>query len=367
MNDDRLTAFRDALREGDTAAAVERFDAFDDAIDAQATRESSLRTVARELITIVPPTQPAHKAAQQFIDRVATAEQARLEAKYSFGLHVENGPDAASVADSVDSVIQTTESVNEASEAVQTEARAIGGDFQPAYAVFGPTDRIVPLGSDVSVSYTVENVGAVAVDAKPVELDGYDLSVTPASTPELAPDETTTVTASGTADERAEAPLTLQVGSKVARTSFNVLAKRDFLDNALTVLGTIRDRLDRIGERSDDDGGNGNGNGGGNGNGNGNGGGNGNGNGGQPGLQGLINKVETATTRIEKIIERLSSGKGRRADKRIGAVANLLGAFVNQVEGLSKQQLSSEDTAVLAGDAGRVIDRLETAIEADAA
>ena len=366
MTDERLTAFRDALRAGDTRAAVERFDAFDAAIDAQADRESALRSLASELVSRLPPTQPGHKAGQAFIEQVAAAEQARLETKYAFGLHVENGPDAASVADAADQVIETTEQVNDTSDQLRENADDVPVEFNPAYAVFGPGDQVVPLGSDISLSFTVENVGVTEVEPKSVEVNGYELAVSPERTPVLQPEETATITLTGTADERSEAPLTVQVGVETARVSLNVLAKQDFLENALTVLGTVRERLERIGDDADSgnggngNGGNGNGNGGNGGNGNG---GNGNGNGGQPGLPGLVAKIEQAESRIEQ----LTTGNVRQVDKRIEAVIDLLGAFTNQVEGLSTQQLTNQDAAVLVSDADRAIETLETAIEAKSA
>ncbi|PSP80819.1 hypothetical protein BRC81_01665 [Halobacteriales archaeon QS_1_68_20] len=349
MTDDRILAFRDALRSGDSASAVDSFDGFDDAVDDQANRESALRDVARGVVARTPPDDPAHQAAQQFLQAVNQAQQARVKAKYDFALHLEGGPDADDVADRVDAVVDTTDAVDSAAGDLQDEAGDV--DLPPSLAVTGPSALLVPKGTAIDAEYTAENLGVTEATDLAVTVEGYDVAVDPAAIDALLAGEATTLAVTGDADEAVEAPLIVTVGSETARTDLRVVDKAGFLDRALTVLDEVEERLDRV---DDDDGGNGKG---------------GKGNG-KSGIQGLHNKVDTARKRIEKLIDRLESGGkgkgGKSVDNRIRSTMQLLGAFINQAEGLSGNQLSAQDAAVLAGDAGEVIDELDAATRAEA-
>lgn len=343
MTDDRIVDFRDALRDGDTAGAVDGFDGFDAAVDDQANRESALRDVARGVIARTPPDEPAHQAAQGFLRAVNDAQGARTKAKYDFALHLEGGPSAADVADRVDAVLDTTDAVETAAGDLREEADGI--DLPPALSVTGPSALLVPKGTSIEAEYTASNVGVTPASDLDVTLDGYDgVSASPDAIDSLTAGADATITVSGPADETVEAPLVVSVGAESARTDLRVLDKAGFLDRALTVLDEVQQRLERV---SDDADGKGNSD-----------------------FRGLENKLRTARNRIEKLKKEAESGggkgRGKSLDERIRSTMKLLGAFINQAEGLSPRQLSSQDAAVLAGDAGEVIDELETATRAAA-
>lgn len=363
MTDDRILAFRDRLRDGDTAGAIEGFDGFDAAVDEQAARESALRDLARGVITRVEPGEPAHEAAQEFLRDVSTAQDARVKAKYDFALHLENGPSAESVADRVETVVETTAAVDEQADELRDRSGDV--DLPPSLTVTGPGGVRVPKGEPVEAEFVAANLGVTAASDLSVRLDGYDLDVSPGAIDSLAAGEERALAVTGAADEAVETAVTVGVGSASASAELRVLDKAGFLEVALVVLGDVEERLARIRETADDDGGPGAGNGNGRGD-----------DGAEPGLTGLENKLDTATQRVERLAERADgggpgagngngNGNGDSLDQRIRAVMNLLGAFINQVEGLEGGQLTGQDASVLANDATQVIDELALATRAE--
>lgn len=340
MTDQRIVDFRDALRADDAGESIDGFDGFDAAVDEQAKRESVLRDVARGIIARVPPAQPLHQTAQQYLQAVADAQETRLKAKYDFALYLEDGPSADAVADRVDAVIETTDAV----EQVGTELRESGGDIDlpPALGVVGPNAITVPKGGFIHAEYTATNLGTTSVSDVEVSLDGYDLSANPTTIDSLASGANAAVIVSGPADETAEAPLVVSVGSAVARTDLRIIDKAGYLERALAVLEDVANRVNDVAESDD-----------------------GNKNGGKPDLKGLQNKIKTVRKRIEKLADDVESGKRKGVDKRIRAIINLVGAFINQVHGLGNEQLSDRNESILSSDAAAVIDELAAATEAE--
>ncbi|WP_435320391.1 CARDB domain-containing protein [Haloarchaeobius sp. TZWSO28] len=359
MSDSRVVAFKESLVQGDTAAAIDRFDGFDDAVDEQERREGALRDVARGLIARTPPGDASHAAAQQFLRNVSTAQQARLKAKYDYALYLQGGPSAEAVADRVDTVITATETVDKAAERM----RETGSDvpLAPALTLDGPRDVLAQVGSSIEATYTLSNIGTSAAGGLEVSLDGYDLSVAPSTVESLAPGESAEVTVSGTATEAASEPLVVSVGAQTARTGINILDGDGHLDRALLVLDDITDYLDAIApdeSEQEETGGNG-------GKGKKNKSGTGaNGNGGpSKGYNGLVEKVATAREQIETIRQQIESGDDESVETDIESVQRLMGAFINQTHGWGKTHLSDRSEALLAADAGRVIDELAAAAE----
>lgn len=341
MVDERVVEFRDALRAGDAAAIVEAFDGFDAAVDTQEARERAVRDVARGIIARSPPDAQEHQSAQQFLRAVSDAQEARISAKYDFALYLQEGPSADRVADSVDRVIETTAAVEDAINAVRDDGRDLM--VPPALSVTGPNDVEVASGEAFEAEYTVRNVGVSPAGGLDVAVEGPDLSATPGEIESLGPDETATVTVSGSVDETTERPLVLTVGAATVRSTVVVLDERSHLERALTIIEEIEAQIDALGDEKD---------------------------GGSPqggnasGLDGLREKLVTARERITEIMEALDGDTGRPVDKQIDAASRLMGAFVNQTHGLGNRQLADRTEALLAHDAGRAIDELRAAAEA---
>jgi HAMP domain-containing protein len=351
MSDARIQAFRDALAEGDHAAAVEGFDAFADALAAQDRREGALRPVARG-VNARTGDDAATQTAQEYLEVVGNAQHLRLQAKFDFMLYLEGGPAAADIADKVDAVLTAHDAADAA--AADLRAHADGIDLPPQLGVFGPDSLAVPKGTTIDATYTVENVGTVGVDALDVTVEGYDLAVSPDSISGLAPTATADVAVSGSAAEAGEFPVVLKAAGETAsasrRVSLAVLDTDAYLERALTTIGDLRDQLAE-----------GDAQGGGDGKGNDDG-----------GVTGLEKKLDTAEQRIERIRDALGGGNGKgnggnggnSLDQRIGAVANLVEAFGNQARGLGGGPIPERRAAMLAADADQLIDLLERAIEA---
>jgi hypothetical protein len=349
VSDARIQAFRDALREDDHADAVAGFDAFADALAAQDRREGALRSLARGL-NARTDSDAAQAAAQEYLDVVGDAQQLRLQSKYDFMLYLEGGPSADDVADKVDAVITAHDAVAAAAADLREYGDAV--DLPPLVGVFGPDELVVPKGSTIDATYTVENVGTSEVGSLDVTVEGYDLSASPTSVGPLAATESADVSVAGTADEAGEFPVVVRASTGDAgesrRTSLAVLDTADYLERAVVTIGDVREQLDQIRQGS------GKGK-----------------SGGVP--NGLVSKLDTAEQRIEQIQAVLDSGGngkggngkgGNGIDQRIGAVANLVDAFGNQARGLGGNRLSERRAAMLQGDASEIVGLLEAAIEA---
>lgn len=334
MTDDDVIAFREALRQGDTAAAIDRFDGFDDALSRQSNHESAIRDAVRGIIAKVPKNRPVHDAAKQYLQAVFYAQQARIEAKNDFLLHLEGGPDAEAVAKKVNTVIETNDTVQQA----ESDVRSAGNVPVPALvAVYGPSNLLVPKGQTVEATYIAENVGFNAASDLDVTVEGYDLTPNPTEITQLPANERNEIGVSGPANTKTNTIITVQVGNKSTQTRLQVLDKSGYLDQSLHLLGQLEDRIENV--KND-------------------------GSGGFPEIRGLEGKLRTARKRIEKLINDIESGKQNEINNRIRSVINLIEAFINQVEGLSNQQLSDQNEAILTEDAKEFISALETAIQA---
>lgn len=245
-------------------------------------------------------------------------------------------------------------------EAVETAAermRAAGADrsLPPALSLSGPSDITVSVGSAIDATYTVTNVGLSTATDIAVTLEGYDLSISPSSVESLPAGETAELTLSGVATEPTESLLVISAGAETARASLDVLDEDGHLDRALAIIGDIEDRLGRIADAADDnsspdkDKGKTKGKGK-----------------NKPkgkdkrqsnGINGLQEKLTTARKRIEAV---KSSASGSVSNE-IKSIQKLMGAFINQVHGWGKNNLSNRNEAVLTNDAGGVVDELAAA------
>lgn len=62
-----------------------------------------------------------------------------------------------------------------------------------------------------------------------------------------------------------------------------------------------------------------------------------------------------------KRIEAVKSSSGGSVSNEIKSIQKLMGAFINQVHGWGKNNISDQNQAVLANDAGGVVDELAAA------
>ncbi len=142
----------------------------------------------------------------------------------------------------------------------------------------------------------------------------------------------------GTVDEPTESPLIVSADEASARASLEVIDENSYFERALRILDEIEDLLNGLsaGNGPEDD---------------------------LPknALNGLENKIGTARTRIEDIREEIGRRPSNALANRVQAVQRLLGAFINQVQGLSNAHLSDRNEAVLSSDAELAIEALAAA------
>ena len=467
MTEDRIRELRDALRADDPKAAVRRLDDYDDALERRGKREDGLRRLARGVLARTSDSDEANQIAQEFVTTHTDAEQTRIQSKLDFMLYLKGGRPAAEVADRIDTVIETTEEV----EQLETALREKGTDVSipPALAVIGPAQKDVPKGESFELSYEVENLGVSEISNLDVEIEGYDVSVSIDTIATLAPTESETLTVSGSADESTTTMLSVDVGGERVDTGLNILDKAGYLEQSLRLLDQLEEQVREL-DIGDDHPGEGRGPPGDHpgegrgppgdrpgrgrgppgddehpGRGRGNqstsgsqdsvnhrtgtdeqpngtdsnsdrgllpdGGHPSPGNGppgdddddddhpgrgppdddddhpgrgppddddhpgegrgppdderGEESTPGLLNKIETARKRIQAVIDDIESGSLDEVDDEIRDITRLMGAFINQVEGLSDQHISETDRALLSSDAARTIDMLENAITAE--
>lgn len=343
MTDNRIITFRDLLRNGDAAEAIDQFDEFDAAVEQQANRESALRDIARGIIARVQPDAPAHATAQQFLQTVTDAQQARIKAKYDFALYLQGGPSAESVADRVNDVISTTDAVEKTAEQMRNYGSEIS--LPSVLSLSGPGDITTTAGSTIEETYTVTNVGVSDANNVEVTLDGYELSIEPVSIDSLSPGDSVVLSVSGPASEVTEAPVVVSAGAASTRTGLNILDSNGHLDRALITISDIENHLGALSEGDD-----------------------------KPKKKekrngkskkynGLKNKINEARKQIEIIQEQIKSTENESVSAELESVRELMGAFINQIHGLGKTHLSDRDEAVLASDATKVIDELAAAAQ----
>lgn len=342
MTDDRILAFRDALAEGDDADAVERFSAFGDALSVQSARARALQTVARGVVARTGTDGDLHGAAQRFLQAAHDAQQARVRVEGEFFLYTQDGPSAGDVADTVDELVAADGELREAAAALREEAAAGGVDLPPAVAVFGPDDLSAPAGETVTATYTVANVGTVAVPELSVTVaaEGVDASVDPATVSGLDPGEEATATVEVATDDPGDYELTLGAAGDEASDDLGVavavLGPGDYLETARAAVRDAIDRLERVRENADGE---------------------------LDGIAGLLDKLRTVEDRIDDIEEQLDadSPPGVAVANRIRSATRTLGAVLNQIDALEGTSLTARQTAVVGYDAGEAVDDLATA------
>ncbi len=337
MSDERIVAFRDALRDSDPTEVVERFDRFDAAIEDQEKREAALQNVARGLVAHVAADEPANQTAQQFFRTANKAQQARLEAKFDYLLYLQGGPSAEAVAQKVDAALSATEQV----ETIATQLRDYSLDISlpSTLGLTGPSSIIVEAGSVVDATFTVTNVGGSSAEDIEVGLTGEEnLSIEPRSIASIDPGKSVSITVTGTVDEPTESPLIVSADEASARASLEVIDENGYFERALRILDEIEEQLELLSADDDpeDDAP-------------------------EDVLEGLENKIQRAQTRIADVRGEIGNRPAHALANRVQSIQQLLGAFMNQIDGLSNAHLSDRTKAVLSSDAELAIEALAAA------
>jgi len=336
MTNERIVEFRDALRDNDTTKVVELFDGFDDAVDSQEKREIALQNVARGLTARVATDEPANQTAQEFFMAVNKAQQARLETKFDHLLYLQGGQSAEAVAEKVDTVLSATEQV----ETLASELREYATDISlpGTLSLTGPSNIVAETGSAVDATYTVTNLGGSPIENVEVSLAvEADLSIEPRSIASIEPGDNVSITVTGTVDEPTESPLIVSADEARARASLEVIDEDGYFERALRILDEIEEQLVLMSANDELP---------------------------EDALEGLGEKIETARTRINDVREDIGDRPGHALANRVQAIQNHLGAFINQVEGLSNAHLSDRAEAVLSSDAELAIEALAAAEQA---
>lgn len=337
MTDERVVAFRDALREGDHTDAIANFDGFAAAIDDRELREGAVRNLARAIMARTPSDAAANQAAKDYVRALADASNVRNEARLNFLMYLQDGPPAGDVAETVDGVVEAHRAIDEAEDAMRSERDDVS--IPPVLVVAGGPRQRVTVGDTFEVAYEVENVGTAALSDVALSVEGLGASIEPQSVATLEPDEAVAATVGATADEPGTSTLLVRASAGDAaderRTPVEVLAAVDYVESAHRTVEEAREQIELIVENTDRP---------------------------HEGILGLEEKLEVADERLAALEAELSDGEpANGTGGRLGSVINQLGAVINQARALEGRHLSGQVASRVAHDAGSAIDDLAAA------
>lgn len=341
MSQDGLQQFRDAVADDDLAGALAALDAAERDIDAAEDRDLAFRALARG-VRARTDDDDAESLAREYEQAAQQADTERLQFGYNLLALTEGETAPSSMLGAVDSLI-----------AAQEQAASLGADLRevdaagavpPQLAMVGPDSVDVRVGRELSLAFTVENVGTSALAGLAVDLeveDGLDVGADPASV-DLAAGEAQAVTVAGTASSAGEYDVRVSVGAdSVAETELVpvVVATRvDYLQRAREQIQALIEDA----EAAEDDGEKGG-----------------------KGNRGLANQYRTADNRLVKIVRKAKDGSAasHQLDNETRSVMELLGAAINHAEAEAGNSLPERDAALLGHDTGEAIETLARSLD----
>lgn len=344
LTDQRLQRFRDALAEGRIADALNQSDAANEALQDQEAVERAMRTIARGMIAKTGASSQASTTARRFIGAASDADQARIEFNIWFVAFVGGNVSAEQLLEKVDQVIDNHETVDERANQVRNQKSGV--PLPLLLSLFGPDQEAVPKGSEVSIDFTLENIGARKITDIDVSVEGLDFDVTPTAIGRLAPDESASLTAFGVANQEAETQINVRAEADEVSASHQlavlVLAKSSYIERALVDIDELKTKVEALRNTDTDVE--------------------------ENEIQGLLDKLTTADQQLKRILGDIEDGRKpeRRINNQIDGVIKILEAFKNQVNGLiDDSQLAKERGTIFLHDSQEVIEILGAAIIAE--
>lgn len=358
---DALTTLSDALQADDPSQVESATESVLEEFDARRQREDALEDllVAVDARTPDRTTTPEGTAAEDLQVAIVELEQARLDLDTAIVgyLSDETGADEALAA--VDAVSDARTTVDSRTDDLTDALAASERTLPPVLTLTGPSQRVVPKGDSVELSYTLENLGGTATDSISVTLDeSVPLSVSQPDLEPLAPNTETTVVLAGTPDSNGVSEGLLKAEgagrSATAELRLVVAAKADYLTTARNDAESLATTAAEL--QSDDESESGsnskNGNNGGGASGG--------------GLAAVENKARTTVKRLERLIDRIESGRtnARQLDQKIAAVEELVETITVTLNG-EGTTLTATERAVFENTTSGILDSLEAARDAD--
>lgn len=243
MPRDAVEQLRDALQADNPEAVADQFDPFDRAVTQQERKESALRDIARRIISTTTPEMEQYQTAQSLLKAMATADQARIQAKTDLMYYFQGGHAADSVIEQLDQLATAHSNVSTAESNLRNSIPD-SVETPPAYVVNGPEDIILSKGTEFELSYTVENVGLSPVESLPVSFSGYEAELSTDRISALKEGEEITITVSGSASTTADSYFVVSAGIQSVQTSLLVLDKAGFIEKAKTQLSDFQQHLE---------------------------------------------------------------------------------------------------------------------------
>lgn len=338
MTNHTLEQFHDTLRDGNIVEALNQFDSVEAALQRQESQEQMYQTVARGTIARTSPSEQANNVAQQLVEQAFTAEQARISFNLGFMSFAGGNLSVDQMAERTEQVIEAHEQIDATAEQLQTAKSGV--ELPLLMSLSGPSSVSSYKGGSVEREYALDNFGTRAIENVAVAVDGYGLSPSPADIGTLAADETVSVTVSGAMNEAGTFTASITASgdgaSDTVELTIAVREKHGFIDQALAVLDGLKSHVSNV-----DAGG---------------------------AKNGLMNKLNTAEKQLNNIQNQLERGKTppeNAINNKLEAVINELGAFANQVDGMTGSQLSQDQAGLFLHDYREVVGVLEQAINAD--
>lgn len=338
LTNNDLSQFRHTLLDGDVVEALSQFDSVEAALQQQESQERMYQTVARGTVARTSPSEQANITAQQLIDQTFTAEQARLSFNLGFMSFAGGNLSADQMAGRTEQVIEAHEQINATAEKLQDAQSRVA--LPPLMSLFGLSSVTSYKGGSVEERYSLENFGNDEIKNVSVVVEGYALSPSPADVGTVSDNETVSVTVSGATNEAGIFNATISAnGDSVSDTvgvTITVHDKNGFIEQVLTVLDGLQSHVSNI----------------------------------EPGRgkNGLMNKLNTAEKHLNQIQNQLDRGRTppeNAINNKLEAVINELGAFANQVNGMTGSRLSQDQAGLFLHDYREAVGTLEQAIKAD--
>lgn len=357
---DTFASLRDALAADDPAEVDAVFGRLGDEMAVQRAREEGYVKQARAARGSREVGDAATAAALALQQQVGEVVAARGRVFTAVDNYLTGNLSAEEAAATVDGQLDRFDDLEQAAESFQAETE--NETLPPVLVLTGLETLAVPKGGAVEEQVTVRNVGGTELSdvSLSVETDPeVDLSLSRDAVGSLSPDESATVSLSGTPSRDSEVRITATSGDLAdgIDAALNVRDVREIVGDGLTdvfeILKRLRAALSDAADESKD-GANG-----------GKGGGKGNRKGGGP-EQGYEAKLEAVTKSLAKAFDRIEDGDPEGSvHGKFDAAIEQTEAFVNHVEAQSGKQLPARAATQLVTDARALVATIEEAKAAE--
>lgn len=341
-----LDSFADAVRSGDLDRARRVADRLSDQYDALRVEENAAveRALAGRDRLDIP------RDDKQRLNRLAFSQSATQMARSGFltatATHLSD-PAATDADELVANAGKLREQESELLDAADAASPVLDDVTLPPVLGFASVDAPEgphPKGGTFTATTTLQNVGDDVATSVSVSHDAVDgVTVTPGSRSvgDLAPQSNVTSEFEVTGDEAGEYTLSFTASADVDSTSkrlvFEVVSKGDLVESILDGLSSLSDRLEALPKGVS---------------------------------RSLSSKVETAVSCAEKAGSFVEGGRAKQANNALNAASKALGAFLNEVDALSRgkgngRKIDSATTRALRGLASRLVDLIALAKRAE--